>query len=163
MALSTREWALVGSIVAADRITKLVAESLRPESLWFSYVRNTGAGFGIFRDYNGILAVIAAAALVAIYFILRKPNEYSSHERIAIIILGAGVIGNLWDRIQYQYVIDFIAILSPTGFPVFNIADSAITLSVAYLVAMTLRSTYAGWAFGSKQKQTRTIPTSKKK
>ena len=118
-------------------------------------MRNTGAGFGIFQNQNAILAFIAALALVVLYFALRSQETYKGHERTALVVFGAGIMGNLWDRVQYQYVIDFIGVLSPTGFPVFNIADSAISLSVAYLVAMSLRNTYAGWAFRSK------LPTNK--
>ena len=95
-------------------------------------VYNTGMAFGMFKDYGAVfiaipIIVISLGILLAfnIYY-YRKNNEALSRTYIAgfSLILG-GAIGNLYDRISFGYVIDF---LDFRIWPVFNIADSAITV-----------------------------------
>ncbi len=97
------------------------------------YVQNTGAAFSIFENYTWILALVSALFSVAIvvYMLKAKPTD-----RVSIVSAGlllGGAIGNGIDRIIREYVVDFIE-FAFFDFPVFNIADIAITSGAAILI-----------------------------
>jgi signal peptidase II len=97
--------------------------------------RNSGAAFGMFSNGNIIfliLAVIASIFIITFYPMIEK-GEWSL--RIAMILQLGGAVGNMLDRIKYGYVIDFISI---RNLPVFNIADSCISLGVILLLVSVL-------------------------
>lgn len=132
-------------IIIADRITKhlLIDMLAYGESLpiirnvlHFTLVHNTGIAFGFFKNQGIVFIVIPVIACVLLIFNMyyyRKNNQ--ALDRIYIIafslILG-GAIGNLYDRIVFGYVIDFIDLRI---WPVFNVADSAITVG-AFFIAL---------------------------
>ena len=132
------------TVVYADRLSKLFFSDLLAygESLpiirnvlHMTLVHNTGIAFGFFKDQGIVFIVIPVIAIFLLAFNIyyyRQNNEALS--RLYIIsfsmILG-GAIGNLIDRIVYGHVIDFIDFRI---WPVFNIADSAITVG-AVLIA----------------------------
>jgi signal peptidase II len=96
-----------------------------------TYVHNFGAGFGILQEQRIFLALVSIGVAAFIFYYLKKVKE---KERLLQIILGlvlGGTIGNLIDRIIYGYVIDF---LDFRIWPVFNAADSAVTLGIMGLV-----------------------------
>jgi signal peptidase II len=134
-----------GVIIFLDQLTKsLVVKNIPflgtwlPENLiqfhqHFRIVhwRNSGAAFGIFSDGNTfflILAVLASIFIISFYPMIAK-EEWSL--RLAMIFQLGGALGNMIDRIRYGYVIDFISV---KNFPVFNIADSCISIGVAILL-----------------------------
>jgi signal peptidase II len=90
-------------------------------------VHNRGGAFGILRDYKLIFIVIPVIAIAIIIFYLRKNTKTGF---FLGMILG-GAIGNLIDRIRFGYVIDF---LDFKIWPVFNIADAAITIGIFLLI-----------------------------
>ena len=97
-------------------------------------VHNTGIAFGFFKDQGIvfiIIPIIAVALLVFNIYYYRQNNEALSRMYIVAfsLILG-GAIGNLIDRIYFGYVIDFIDF---RFWPVFNVADSAITIGAAII------------------------------
>lgn len=99
-------------------------------------VENQGIAFGIFQNYGALLLVaitICVAALV-VYF-ARVPESRTFHRICYGFILG-GALGNLTDRIRIGHVVDF---LDFRIWPVFNIADSFITIGVCLLILETLR------------------------
>lgn len=121
-------------IIFLDQITKYWVAAFRPEwklsFLFIHFVNNTGAGFGLFKGQMAILAAISAVVLMAVIFYYDKIPQEAWTQVLFSLFLG-GVAGNLIDRILRQYVVDFIDV----GFwPVFNIADLAISVSVAGLV-----------------------------
>lgn len=132
------------SVVIVDRVTKLFfseqlsyGESLPiiRNVLHMTLVHNTGIAFGFFKDQGIVFIVIPVIAIFLLVFNLyyyRQNNEALSRVYIGAfsLILG-GAIGNLIDRMVYGYVIDFIDF---RVWPVFNIADSAITIG-AIMVA----------------------------
>jgi len=132
------------SVVFADRLTKLFFSDLLVygESLpiirnvlHMTMVHNTGIAFGFFKDQGITFIVIPVVAVVLLVFNIyyyRQNNEAISRVYIvAFSMIMGGAIGNLIDRIVYGYVIDFIDF---RVWPVFNIADSAITIG-AVLIA----------------------------
>ena len=131
-------------VVFVDRLTKLFFSDLLAygESLpiirnvlHMTMVHNTGIAFGFFKDQGITFIIIPIVAIFLLLFNIyyyRQNNEALSRTYIVAfsLILG-GAIGNLIDRIVYGHVIDFIDFRI---WPVFNIADSAITIG-AILVA----------------------------
>jgi signal peptidase II len=119
--------------VLVDQLTKYFVAVKRPEwdvgFLFIHFVHNTGAGFGILKDQMGILAVISALVAMAVIFYYRKIPQEKIPPALFALFLG-GVVGNLIDRVLRDYVVDFFDV----GFwPVFNIADMAISASVVGL------------------------------
>ena len=132
-----------GAIVALDQLTKyLVRSRLDFGAVWApipalaSFVRvvhwnNTGAAFGFFPSGGLVFTVIAIIVAVAIlYYYPRIPRGHTLL-RIALILQLGGAIGNLISRLFQSTVTDFISV---GQFPVFNVADSSITVGVAILV-----------------------------
>jgi len=120
--------------VLLDQLTKFYIASKMPEwklgFLLIHFVDNTGAGFGILKGQMAILAIISAIVVMGvIYFYHKIPKEKITQALFGLFL--GGVAGNLIDRILRQYVVDFIDV----GFwPVFNVADMAISVSVIGLV-----------------------------
>jgi len=96
---------------------------------YFSLVHNSGAAFGIFKDQGIIFIIVSIVAIVLIYSALKK-NKHLKLYCFSLSLILAGAIGNLIDRILYGFVIDF---LDFRIWPVFNIADSAITIGAILL------------------------------
>jgi signal peptidase II len=138
-----------GLIVALDQWTKsLVREQIPfthswlPESMeWLSpYARivhwkNTGAAFGLFQDSNTFFIILAIVAATFIVFYYPQVERSEWPLRTAMVLQLGGALGNLVDRIIVGSVTDFISV---GNFPVFNIADSSISIGVAVLVIAVL-------------------------
>lgn len=104
-----------------------------------TYVRNTGVAFGIFSSISSPLKALflslftGAAVIVVIIYSLRSPVTNRLLQFALACIMG-GALGNLYDRIAYGYVIDFLEIHAGSYYwPAFNIADSAISIGVVML------------------------------
>jgi len=120
-----------------------------------TYVRNTGVAFGILdslqSSFKGtLLGILTVAAIIAvIVYSLRTPvNQRLLQVGLSLIL--AGALGNLYDRVNYGYVIDFIEVyVRDYRWPSFNVADSAITMGVALLALELFRKDphdSPGWA-----------------
>lgn len=132
------------AVVFVDRVTKLFFRGLLSPGeslpvirsvLHMTLVHNTGIAFGFFKDRGIVFVVIPVIAIFLLVFNIwhyRQNSEALSRVYIAgfSLILG-GAAGNLIDRIAYGHVIDFIDF---RVWPVFNVADSAITIG-AVLIA----------------------------
>ena len=111
-----------------------------------TYVRNTGVAFGIFSSISSpsksmLLSVFTAiAVIVVVVYSFRSP----ARNRILQIALGfilGGALGNLYDRVRFGYVIDFIEFYYRSyQWPSFNVADSAISAGVVLLAFEILRN-----------------------
>lgn len=143
-------YALAVVVVAADQASKHVAGHLLAfgESvavlpfLSWTLTCNQGAAFSLFQGFGWLLAVIAAAVSVYLAAVLWRLGAAPAGQRAegtaAALIMG-GAIGNLVDRLTHACVVDFIH-LHYAGFhyPVFNIADSAITVGAVVWIATLL-------------------------
>ncbi len=130
-------------LVSIDQWTKsLVRTNLALNETWIPiqflapYVRivnwhNTGAAFGIFQGNNSIFIVLAFViiGLILIYFPSIPKSDY--YFRLALSLQLAGAVGNLIDRLMRGFVTDFFSV---GRFPVFNVADSCITMGVVVLL-----------------------------
>ncbi|MBQ3551607.1 MAG: signal peptidase II [Clostridia bacterium] len=147
--------------VALDQFTKAASEIyfaaheplvLIEGMLGLTYVKNDGAAFGIFSGQQIILCIITGISIVllSVLFITqrkRKPIPMPRLLGIALVLIIAGAIGNLIDRLCFGYVRDMIQTLFIT-FPVFNIADCAVTIGAA-LALTSLFLTKSGKAYFS--------------
>jgi signal peptidase II len=115
-----------------------------------TYVQNTGVAFGIFSSITSpakslLLSVFTAfAAIVVVAYSLRSPTRNRLLQTALALILG-GALGNLYDRIAYGYVVDFLELYVATyHWPAFNIADSAITIGVVLMAIEIIRNEAPG-------------------
>ncbi len=97
---------------------------------------NTGAAFGIFQHHTHILTFLSILTILVILIFYRKISHSGRILRIGIGLVAGGASGNLIDRLMFGYVIDF---LDFQVWPVFNIADSAITVGVVLLIGKQMR------------------------
>ena len=108
------------------------------------HFQNTGAAFSFLSDQGGWQRYfLIAISLLAVLYIPWLINQYKKNILIVIgllLILG-GAIGNLYDRINYGYVIDFIYLhFAEFYWPAFNVADSAISLGVLLFLYGSFKS-----------------------
>lgn len=92
-------------------------------------VHNRGAAFGILKNQIPLFIITSLFAIILIYFNLKENRQSKSYSSALSLIL-AGALGNLIDRLFFGYVIDF---LDFRIWPVFNMADSAITIGAILL------------------------------
>jgi signal peptidase II len=134
-------------IFILDRLTKYAVlnsiESGRSVKVFdffhISLVFNTGTAFGLFKNLNFFFIVVSAAviALIALYAVRRRKTGFFYSVSLGLIMGGA--LGNLVDRIKFGSVVDF---LDFRVWPVFNVADSAISIGIALLILNILRTTH---------------------
>jgi len=130
-------------IVVLDQLTKWLVVTNIPYGgswspwEWLSpYARivhwsNTGVAFGMLQGMNPVFIGLAILVSGAIIYYYQQIDKKDWLIRLALMMELGGAIGNLIDRIRYGHVIDFISI---GRFPVFNIADSCITVGVVVLL-----------------------------
>jgi signal peptidase II len=136
-------------LLIIDQLTKFWAASAFPLNgqgqaiglgFYLTYVRNTGAAFGIFQEGTfplAILSTVVSASLLI--FLLLKGRTLPLLQRYALAMILAGALGNMIDRFRLRYVIDFIHFqLSNFDFPVFNIADSCVVVGAGLLILSSL-------------------------
>ncbi len=140
-------WAVALVVFLLDRWSKTIvlhsflpneSRLVIPHLLWWTYVQNTHGAFGLFGNSPGLLIVLALIVLGIFTYAFRDAVRRSNLVRIAFGMIVGGAIGNIVDRFQHRWVVDFIDF--KTIWPnVFNIADSAITVGVILLVLASLR------------------------
>ncbi|MCB0351652.1 MAG: signal peptidase II [Bdellovibrionales bacterium] len=143
------------AITAFDQYTKMIVhstfdlgESVNVINDFFNltYVRNTGAAFGIFGQSHPLfrqiffLSIPPIAVFIIVIFLYNLPST-EKLEIFALSIISGGAVGNYIDRIRYGYVIDFLDfhINNKYSWPAFNVADSAIVIGVAILALLMFR------------------------
>jgi signal peptidase II len=143
------KWKIVGAwlaiILVFDQLTKVIVDRLMPlhysipiiDSVFsLTYVRNTGAAFGIFAGSHEafrlpFLILVSVLALGFVFAMLRRLPEQQTGLITALAFIVGGALGNLVDRVLYGEVIDFLDFYwSHYHWPAFNLADSFITVGV---------------------------------
>jgi signal peptidase II len=133
--------ALVLAIFVADRLTKAWAlDVLRylpgrarevAPFVKLTYAENTGVAFGMFHGNNHFFIAVSVILVAALLFWRRKIAAHGAAAECGLALVLAGALGNIYDRINYGFVADFIDL---SFFPaVFNVADSSITVGAALL------------------------------
>lgn len=129
--------AAIAALIGIDQLTKYIAEKNLPgRSVTFitgvlelTYVRNTGAAFGSFAGNTFVLTILTGAIIIAGLVLLFLGKFKGKLQSMCAVMILAGGIGNLIDRIVNKYVIDFINAVF-IDFPVFNFADILVTCGV---------------------------------
>lgn len=103
------------------------------------YLENQGAAFGILQNRQIFFTIITLVFIVISLYILNRipKNRYYLPAIIAFVFLFSGAIGNFIDRSLHHYVVDFIY-FSIINFPIFNVADIYVTLSMTAIIIMLL-------------------------
>lgn len=140
------------AVIALDQITKNIAVSmLLPYSpvallpgLNFMLAYNTGAAFSFLAEAGGwqrwFFVVLALAVSVFIVLWIKRLTGAERWVAAGLALVLGGALGNVWDRIVYGHVVDFIDVYyDQWHWPAFNVADSAITIGVALLLIDGLR------------------------
>lgn len=134
-------------IIVLDLATKQLAEAFllyaKPlhilPFLDFTLLYNRGAAFSFLADHSGwqrwFFAIISIGVSITLVIWLKRLPRKSIWLPIALSLVLGGAIGNLYDRLVYGHVVDFISVhWQANYFPAFNIADSAITIGAIMLI-----------------------------
>lgn len=139
---------IIAVLVWLDHLTKNMAvEKLKNQRAFIlienvfelNYLENRGAAFGVFQNQKTMFLITGTIMLaIVIYVLLRLPKgkKYTFLE-MAMILIAAGAIGNMIDRISQGYVVDFFYFVL-INFPIFNVADVYVTVSCILLALLIL-------------------------
>lgn len=135
-------------LVIADQLTKhLAVVRLKNQAAYnlingileFNYLENRGAAFGVLQNQKYFFVFVALIFIGVIVFVLIKvPTQKKYYSlNILLVMIAAGAVGNMIDRIRYDYVVDFIYLVC-IQFPIFNVADIYVTTATVILVFQIL-------------------------
>ena len=145
---------IIALVVGLDQLTKYLALAHLQEyhsAPWirgvvhFTLVHNEGAAFGILSDHRWVFLVFSSLAIVGLCVYLFRFCKTDLWIKVALAFVIGGGIGNMIDRIFVGSVVDFIELpflwlpILKMYFPIFNIADSFVTVGVAILIVCLIR------------------------
>ncbi|GAA0743693.1 signal peptidase II [Clostridium oceanicum] len=136
--------------IAIDRFTKIWALNrlskgpdivILKDLLGFSYLENRGAAFGIFQNKLIFLVIITSIVMLGIIYFIIKYKPKSNLLRFSLMLIVSGAIGNLIDRLYYNFVVDFIVIhyKDVYYFPTFNVADMLVVVGTILLAIYIIK------------------------
>lgn len=136
-------------ILAIDQLTKyLIAAKMTigdsytviPHFLNITSHRNNGAAWGILSGKMGFFVIITLIILAILIIFYIKETKGNLFMQIALSLLFAGAIGNFIDRLFHGEVVDFIDTnIFGYDFPIFNVADSSLTVGVIFIIIALLK------------------------
>ena len=136
---------IAAAVVIVDRITKIYVErhfgvpygprQVVDHVLYLTVTRNAGAAFGLFQNFTVGFLLISAVVMIAILFYYGRLPVSDWPARLGLALVFGGAISNAYDRGVKGSVVDFIQV---PHWPIFNVADSAITVGVAVLLIGTV-------------------------
>jgi len=136
---------IAAAVVIVDRITKIYVErhfgvpygprQVVDHVLYLTVTRNAGAAFGLFQNFTLGFLLISAVVMIAILFYYGRLPVSDWPARLGLALVFGGAISNAYDRGVKGSVVDFIQV---PHWPIFNVADSAITVGVAVLLIGTV-------------------------
>ena len=147
-----RFYAIALVIIVLDQITKsaIMKTVMYGESrqafgriLSLTHTHNTGGAFSLFTGGNSSFILVAAFAVLALVYAYHKYQQKVLSVRAALALALGGAVGNLIDRIRFGFVVDFFDFRGGTDhtlWPIFNVADSAITVGIFVLAGYFLFS-----------------------
>ena len=163
------ELIIIACLLILDQITKyLIQLNLSPVGtsvplidglVQFTNVHNTGAAWGLLSGFRWLfipMTLIVAGLLI--FIIIRFRKKFCVFSRVTLALLFAGAVGNFIDRLLLGYVRDFIDITPWFSFPVFNVADSALSIGCVFLIIDALflkdKSLFDAISFGKSNHAT---------
>jgi signal peptidase II len=146
---------IAASIIVLDRVTKLwIVGHIRPGSaivvipsvFRLTHVLNTGAAFSMFESsgspllVRNLLIAFSIAAVVVVLVLIWRMGRAVTFTALALALILGGAVGNLYDRVRYHFVVDFLEVhIIHYHWPDFNVADSAIVVGACLLLLEMLR------------------------
>ena len=140
-------------IIVLDQASKLIVRTqmelgesipIIANYLDLTYTQNPGAAFSMFADLSppfrvAFLIALSTGAIIVLFWLLVQ-NDRVSLMSFALAMVLAGASGNLIDRVRFGRVIDFVHVHyhDVWSYPIFNVADSAISIGVALIILATL-------------------------
>lgn len=135
-------------LVLLDQYTKILAvNSLKGNAphvlidgvLEFRYLENRGAAFGMLQDKKTLFVFMTIVMLLVVFYVLFKlpAQKKFSVWHVFLCFICAGGIGNMIDRVRFDYVIDYIY-FKLIDFPIFNFADILVTIGTILLFIVIL-------------------------
>jgi signal peptidase II len=106
---------------------------LIPDVFHLTSHRNLGAAFGILQNQRWLFVIITVAVVIGIVVSLIRLGKTQPRVSLALSLVLGGAIGNFIDRVKSGQVVDFLDV-TLINFPIFNVADTAITIGVALLL-----------------------------
>ena len=137
---------LVVALVVLDQVVKFLVRAniplggdvpFLPHILQLTYVQNTGAAFSLLEEHTWILTIVSLVVSVLLVVLLVKKVFPRPFAMAALSMVLAGAVGNLIDRMVQSYVVDFFY-FELIDFPVFNVADIYVTVSMIVLLLLVL-------------------------
>jgi signal peptidase II len=145
---------LTAAVILLDRLSKLWVVHHIQQSRWIqvipgffriSDVHNNGAAFSLFAEslssktVREVLIGFSVVAIVVVLAMIWRAGRELSATSVALVLGGA--LGNLYDRVKFKYVIDFLAVrIYHYNWPDFNVADSCIVIGACLLILDMFRS-----------------------
>ena len=139
---------MIVGLIALDQYTKQWAKvSLKDKPAYnlingileLNYLENQGAAFGMLPNQKVFFIFVAVVILCVVGYVLIKVPDHKKYTILHFLfsLIVAGSIGNMIDRVRYDYVVDFIYFVR-LNFPIFNVADVYATVSAFILLFMLL-------------------------
>jgi signal peptidase II len=153
-----RPWLLLIAliVIASDRLSKMWVQAhvLRghfltviPGIFRISHVYNTGAAFSLFAEslsptvVRNVLIGFSIAAVIVVLGMIWRMGRPLTPTGVALALILGGAIGNLYDRISFSYVVDFLEVkIVDYHWPDFNVADSCIVIGACLLLIEIFRA-----------------------
>lgn len=133
------------NITIVDQLIKMGVSSLSnnieviKDFFYITYAENTGAAFSILSNSRFFLILMGLCAIIMIFIFFINNKKQTKLSIASYGILLGGIIGNLFDRIKYGYVIDYLDFkIFGYNFPIFNLADIAIVIGCFLLIIMII-------------------------
>jgi signal peptidase II len=131
--------------VVFDRLTKWIVQmnlpfgsysessmiEVIPHVFYLCHIGNTGAAWGMFHGKSFLLAIFSLLALALLFLFRKGLGLRQMYVQLSLGLVAGGILGNLYDRLRFSYVIDFIVVhLGFYRWPAFNVADACILIGV---------------------------------
>ncbi|TJX73828.1 lipoprotein signal peptidase [Staphylococcus haemolyticus] len=137
------------AILIIDQVTKRIIATIMnigdsyeviPNFLNITSHRNNGAAWGILSGKMGFFYIITIVILIVLVLFYIKEAKYNLFMQVAISLLFAGALGNFIDRLVNGEVVDFVDTnIFGYDFPIFNVADSSLTIGVLFIIIALLK------------------------
>ncbi len=134
------------SYIVSQQLPNGQAHTVIPGVFRISHVHNTGAAFSMFAEnaspvtVRNVLIAFSVVAVIIVFGMLWRVGRYFTLTSVALALILGGAFGNLYDRVRFHYVIDFLEVhIVHYHWPDFNVADSCIVIGACLLIIEIFR------------------------